>query len=42
MKRELTVNINVLPEIFDIIDWDIFDIVFQFMFTIGFIQLLKM
>ena len=42
MKRELTENINVLPEIFDIIDWKSFDIVFQFMFAMGCIQLFKM
>ena len=42
MKRDLIENINVLPEIFDIIDWDSFDIVFKSMFAMGCIQLFKM
>ena len=31
-----------IPAIFDIIDWDSFDIVFQSMFAMGCIQLFKM
>ena len=42
IKREMIENINALPEIFYIFDWDSFDIVFQSMLAMGCIQLFKM